>query len=148
MADSVWRHPWPPDIITYLVLSTNLEGNITNSDLELATFILHKTTLLASVPTARMAALHYGPDNTPTVSWSTSEDLHINTVVAELILTHVIHSRHFSLNTSVFNHLGKENFMVDDASRILHLFGTSFLAHMSVAYLQKHGLRNISLPPP
>ena len=53
----VWQHPWPPDIIVYLVSSTNSQGTITNSDPELATLVLQKATLLKAVPKARMAAL-------------------------------------------------------------------------------------------
>ena len=36
----VWRHPWPSDIIADLVSSTNPQGTITNSDLELSALIL------------------------------------------------------------------------------------------------------------
>ena len=48
----VWRHPWPEDIIAKLESSTNREGTITNSNLVLAVIILHKATLLSSVPEA------------------------------------------------------------------------------------------------
>ena len=37
----VWRHPWPAEIIADLVSSTNREGTIANSDVELAALILH-----------------------------------------------------------------------------------------------------------
>ena len=53
----VWQNIWPPDIIVYLVSSTNSQGTITNSDPELATLVLQKATLLKAVPKARMAAL-------------------------------------------------------------------------------------------
>ena len=43
------RHPWPPGIIADLVSSTNRDGTITNSDLELAALVLHEATLLAAV---------------------------------------------------------------------------------------------------
>ena len=54
----VWQHPWPSEIIANLISSTNREGTITNSDLELAALVLHEATLLAA-------------DNTLAVSWST-----------------------------------------------------------------------------
>ena len=69
----VWRHPWPPYIISNLVSSTDPEGKITNSDLELATFVLHETTILAAVPTACMDAPRSRSENTPTISQSTWE---------------------------------------------------------------------------
>ena len=56
--DLVWRHPWPADIIANLVSSTNREGTITNSDLELSALVLHEATLLAVVPETRLAAPH------------------------------------------------------------------------------------------
>ena len=56
--DLVWRHPWPADIIYDLVSSTNREGTITNSDLELSALVLHEATLLAVVPETRLAAPH------------------------------------------------------------------------------------------
>ena len=36
----VWRHPWPPDIISYLVSLANPQVTITNSDLELVAIVL------------------------------------------------------------------------------------------------------------
>ena len=64
----VWRLPWSPDIVSNLVSSTNPQGTITNSDLELAALVLQEATLLKKVPKASMAALRSGSDNTPTVS--------------------------------------------------------------------------------
>ena len=40
------RHPWPQDIITELVSETNPWGILTKSNFELATLVLHDTTLL------------------------------------------------------------------------------------------------------
>ena len=54
--DLVRRHPCPADIIADLVSSTNREGTITNSNLELAALVLHEATLLVVVPEARLAA--------------------------------------------------------------------------------------------
>ena len=63
----VWHYPWPPNIIADLVLATNLEGQLTNCDLELATLVLHMSTLLLVVPEARMAAARSGSDNSSTI---------------------------------------------------------------------------------
>ena len=54
----VWRLPWPPDILTSLVSSTNPQGTITKYDLELAALVLQEATLLKIVPKARMVAPH------------------------------------------------------------------------------------------
>ena len=48
--DLVWQHPWTKDIITNLVSLTNMDGTVTNSDLELAVLVLHEATILTAVP--------------------------------------------------------------------------------------------------
>ena len=97
----VWRLPWPPDIVNNLISSTNPQGKITNSDLELAALVLQEATLLEAVPKARMAAPRSGSDNTPTVSWSTHEASMINPVVADLLRIMALHSRKFFLTGGV-----------------------------------------------
>ena len=80
----MWRHPCPADIIANLVSSTNREGTITNSDLELDALVLHEATLLAAVLEIRLAAPHSGSDNTPTVSWSTKEASVVSTALCRI----------------------------------------------------------------
>ena len=46
-------------------LFKNMEGKIINSNLELATLVLHEATLLAAVPTVRMSMPRSGSDNIP-----------------------------------------------------------------------------------
>ena len=98
----VWCNPWPPDIITDLVSSTNLQGKITNYDLELATLVIHESPLLEEVSEACMAAPHSGLHNNPTISCRTHESLTINPVVAGLLRIRALNSRVFFLNHSVF----------------------------------------------
>ena len=102
----VLRHPWPPDIIADLVLLTNLQVTITNSDLELYDLVLQEATILEAVPEAPMTVPLSRSDNTPTVSWSTCEASVINLVVEDLLRIHVLHSRNFTLNPSFLYHLG------------------------------------------
>ena len=80
----VWRHPWPADTTAELVLLTNLNGTVTNSDPELSALVLEEATLLEEVPKACMAVPRSDSDNTPIVSWSTHKALMINLVVADL----------------------------------------------------------------
>ena len=98
----VWRLPWPPEIVDNLISSTNPQGKITNSDLELAALVLQEASLLKAVPKASMAAPRSGSDNTQTVSWSTHEASMINPVVVDLLRICALHSRKFFLNPSVF----------------------------------------------
>ena len=95
-----------------------------------------------------MAAPRSGSYNTPTVSWSTSESLMINPVVADLLRIPALYSRNFFLNPSVFYHPVQEKCMVDDASRLFSLSDTKFLTYMSVVHPQLHGSWKISLPLP
>ena len=66
----VWPHPSPSDIIDDLVLVTNLEVQLINSNLELAAFNLHEATLFAAFPAVHMATPCFGSENTPNFSWS------------------------------------------------------------------------------
>ena len=122
--DLVWRHPWTEDTISNLASSTNREGTVKKFDLELAALILYKATLLTAVPEVRMATPCSGLDNTPTFNWIKRGVTTINLVVVELIRIRALHSIQFNLNPSVFNHLGQENFMADNASCTFHLSET------------------------
>ena len=70
----------------------------------------------------------------------------INLVVEDILRIRALHSRKFFLNPSVFYHLGQENCMADDASRLFYLSETDFLTRMSVVHPQLHGSWQISLP--
>ena len=98
--DLVWRYPWPLEIISDLVSPANRKGTITNSDLELATLVLHEATLIGAVPEATLAAPRSGSDNTLTVSWSTKEASTINPVVVYLLHLLALHLRQLFLNPS------------------------------------------------
>ena len=98
----VWRHLWPPDIITILVSLTNPQGTVTNSELDLAALVLQEATFLEAFSKACMAAPRSGSDNTPTVSWSTREASMIKPVVADLLRICALHSIKFLLNPSIF----------------------------------------------
>ena len=143
----VWQLPWPPDIVAHLVSLTNPEGTITNSDIKLAALVLQEATLLEAVPKASMAAPHSGSDNTRTVSWSMRESSMFILVVADLLHIRALHSRKFFLNPSVFYHLGQENCMADNTSRLFCSYDTDFLNHISVVHPQSHGSWQICLPP-
>ena len=93
----VWRYSWPSYIIADLVLESNPGGMLTNSNLEIATLVLHEDTQLAAFPEATMAAPHSGLDNTSEISWRTHEMSTINPVVADLLRIRALHSRQFYL---------------------------------------------------
>ena len=105
-----------PDLITDLFFATNLKGEITKYDLNLATLVLHKATLLATVPEVCMSMPHSGSDNTHTILWSTRMAFTINPVVADLLRIRTLLSRQFSLNLPIFYHPGQGNCMAEDTS--------------------------------
>ena len=140
----VWRHPWSLDVISELVFSTNLKGTITNSNLKLASLVLHEATILDAVPAAHMAAPNSCLDNMYTVSWSTREALRIKPVVAYLLCIYMLPD--IFIKPFGFYHPRKENCMSDDASHIFYLFDTLYLYHMFVAYSQLLSLWHIYPP--
>ena len=87
---------------------TNPHGAIANSELELATLVLHESTILEAVPKACMAVPRSGSDNKPTVPWSTRKALMIDLVVADLLRIRALHSIFF-LTSSIFTTRAKKN---------------------------------------
>ena len=69
----------------------------------------------------------------------------IKPVVVELLRICVLHSRKFFLNPPGFYHLGQENCIANDASRLFYLSDTAFLSHMSIVHPQLHSSWQISL---
>ncbi|KAL7548503.1 hypothetical protein ACHAWF_011783 [Thalassiosira exigua] len=68
LAPIVWRLRWPPEVVARLVTPTNLEGDITNSDLEMAAEVLGWLVLEANMP-LRHAHVGICSDNLATVFW-------------------------------------------------------------------------------
>ena len=84
---------------------------MTNSDLKLATLVLHEATLLGLCSEANMATYCSESDNTPTSSCITRETSTIKPVVADLLRIHMLHPLNFFLNPSFFYHPGQGNRM-------------------------------------
>jgi hypothetical protein len=69
MPPFVWRSAFPPAIESEVVSDNNLDGRLTNSDLELAAEVLAVGVVLATAPEVKHIPLRILCDNTPTVSW-------------------------------------------------------------------------------
>ena len=54
----VWRPPWPPEVIKELISERNPEGNLTNSNLEIAALLLHEDTLTETCPAETISRLY------------------------------------------------------------------------------------------
>jgi hypothetical protein len=66
---TVFRVQWPQDIRDSLVSEANLNGTITNSDLEMAGLLLLWLTMEHVCPTLDGAHVALFSDNSPTVHW-------------------------------------------------------------------------------
>jgi hypothetical protein len=64
----LWRSPFPQAVYIRLVSYTNLNGTITNSDLELAASVAQHEALVTQVDTQE-ATINNFLDNTATVFW-------------------------------------------------------------------------------
>jgi hypothetical protein len=53
LPEKVWQLQWPRDITAAVVSGSNPTGKQTNSDLEMATVVLHLSTLESVVPSLR-----------------------------------------------------------------------------------------------
>jgi hypothetical protein len=67
---TVWRVVWPDDITKNVVSESNPLGTSTNSDLEMASVVLHQLVLERLVELRHNRSVIHC-DNTPSVSWST-----------------------------------------------------------------------------
>ena len=92
----VWKNPWPADVTAELILTTNPNGTITKSDLELSVLVIQEATFFKAVPKACIDEPISGSDNTPTISWSMNEASTINPVVVDLLRICAFHSKNSS----------------------------------------------------
>eukprot|EP00957_Ditylum_brightwellii_P192065 14621189-Ditylum_brightwellii.AAC.1 len=65
----VWRHIWPDSICQTVVLDSNPDERLTNSDLELAAKVIHFGVALITHPIKHLALLALS-ENSATVHWS------------------------------------------------------------------------------
>ena len=117
-----------------LVSSNNNQGQITNSDLELAALVLQeaKFTFVSTYPTWQ--APFTGSNNTSTVAWTFQEASIVKPVVADLFHLRSLVKLQFNITPSVFYHPGTQNTMVDDAYRQFYLATDIFLSLFHTTY--------------
>jgi hypothetical protein len=142
----VWRFPFPKYIQDRLVSALNLDGSITNSDLEHCG-LLGQVALMASTHDVRYATLTNGCDNTPAVSRVSKGAVSSDGPAAFLCnyaCTHQRHARYCHLASYL---PGPDNVMGDDASRLQHLTDSAFLSHFEQQYPQALPWELLHLPP-
>jgi hypothetical protein len=132
----VWCVPFPQEISSQVVSNSNPDGNLTNSDLEMAAALLHYM-VLQQVTNMRHKRAGTFSDNTPTVSWSTRmADRSKGPTAGRLLRGLAAVQRTTQAGPyTVASVAGKKNQMADVASRSFHIpdnqcfltfFNTSF----------------------
>ena len=141
LAPIVWRLEWPPEVRARLVTDKNRDGDITNSDLEMAAEVLGWLVLEAVVDT-RHAHVGVCSDNSATVAWQTKGASKRSDAANRLLRILAIRLRANRASPLVTRHLaGDRNKLGDIPSRsfgykavwhfdhdddFLHYFNTTF----------------------
>ena len=117
LAPIVWRVRWPKEVRERLVTFANPDGDITNSDLEMAAELLGWIVLEASVDT-RHAHVGVCSDNSATVAWQMRGASKRSAVANRLLRVLAIRLRKNRASPLVTRHLaGERNHLGDIPSR-------------------------------
>jgi hypothetical protein len=116
---TVWRLSFPEDIEKRLVSTSNPDGDITNSDLEMAGVLL-QWLVLEQIATTSLEHKHIGifSDNTPTVAWATRLHSSKSKIAGHLLRALAVRQHaHRASPLLTISIAGEENDMADVASR-------------------------------
>jgi hypothetical protein len=131
----LWRHPFPQHIQDRLVTFRNPQGDINNSDLELAGSVIQQEAVVQCYD-VRERTTKDASDNLATMYWLRKGSTTTIGPPAKLLRMSAIHQRyHRTLNLKDYLE-GKRNVMADDASRLNHLTDTELLTHFNFHYPQ------------
>jgi hypothetical protein len=115
----VWRIPFPPDVEKRLVSTNNPNGDITNSDLEMAG-VLFQWLILEQVAPIKLEHANIGIfcDNTPTVAWARRLHSSKSKIAGHLLRALAIRQHaHRTSPLLTISIAGEQNNMADVASR-------------------------------
>jgi hypothetical protein len=117
----VWRVQWPKDVTHAVVSTTNPNGTLTNSDLEMAGVLLQEAVLEAALgpDLMRHAQTAIGCDNSPAVAWTTRMATRSASPVSFRLLKGLAMRQRLTRSAppAVFHVAGSENILADVASR-------------------------------
>lgn len=116
----LWRLRWPPDIINKLVTSTNPNGTISNSDLELAGALLHLEAISQCFD-VRERTIVSKTDNLNTLFWQRKGSTTSGKVPAHLLRLFGIHQRYHRYVPRYDYLSGPSNPIADALSRDFHM---------------------------
>ena len=142
----LWRHPWPAEVAQQLVSTSNPDGSINNSELELAGTLAGNDVLAHEVDLTETTTAT-GTDNSAGLSWSTKGAVSTSTPAAYLLRLQSIHQRRYRYQQRNFFVPGDANRMADDASRLWNLSDDELLTHFNSTYPQSKPWRLCRLNP-
>jgi hypothetical protein len=142
----LWRAPFSAHIQNRLVSFSNPHGDITNSDLELASVVAHQDILVQHFD-ARESTFSLLNDNTPAVSRSRKGSVTSRSAVAHLLRLGSLHQRHHRYLLQYDHIAGQANSMADDCSRLWNLTNTQLLTHFQQTYPQYKPWKLVHLRP-
>jgi hypothetical protein len=131
----LWREPFPTELQQRLVSSENRNGDVTNSDLEMAGALAH-VDIAAQKWDVREHTIAVLSDNTSAVGWANRGSVTTRAPAAYLLRLASLHQRHYRYHATHSHIKGKANVMADDCSRLWHLPNTALLAHFNQEYPQ------------
>ena len=139
LTPQVWLLEWPPDIQQTVISSTNPEGRLTNSNLEMAV-LLHFNVLETCVHSLKHINTVIHSDNSPRVAWATTMATKTAKSEAAHRLLRGLAMRQRSLEAGPLQVLhipGKSNNLADIASRpipAIALDDSRFLTHFAALF--------------
>ena len=131
----VYRMLFPPEIRSTLVSSTNPNGDINNSDLELAGSFVHHAAVVENYDVRERTVASFA-DNTPTIYWQRKGSVTSTSAPARILRLQALHQRRFGYVPRHDFLAGIDNKLADDASRLTHLSDTLFLKYFNDHYPQ------------
>jgi hypothetical protein len=129
----VWRYQFPAEITTKLVSTSNPNGTLNNSELELAGAVLHHD-IIAQCFDVRERTTKSNTDNTATLFWNRKGSITTSSPTAYLLRLKALHQRYHRY-LALHDFLpGSQNNMADDASRLHTLTNSEFLSYFNSHY--------------
>jgi hypothetical protein len=116
---SVWRVEFPPDITSQVLSEKNPDGQLTNSDLEMAGVLLQYLVLEEPVPNLSRRQAVIGCDNSLAVAWMRRMAAQASSPVAHRLLRGLAMRQRTTRAAppNIFHTAGKLNILADVASR-------------------------------
>lgn len=146
MQPLMWRQPFPQWVQNRLVSFTNPEGDITNSDLELAGAVAQHD-ILAQTADVTERTIHSSYDNTAAVYWQRKGATTTTGPAAYLLRLHALHQREHRYVPLRDYIPGPSNVMADALSRRWDLTDNALLSYFNLQFPQDKPWALVPLHP-